>query len=106
MITLSIEQVKRMHTKLVQATGGPDGIRSEALLESALESPFQTFDGIDLYPSTLAKGNISQKDFDMAHATLKKLIENQIIKAEYMEALCTKLKALFNSRNKMRSKPQ
>jgi len=35
MITLSIEQVKQMHTKLLQATGGPDGIRSEALLESA-----------------------------------------------------------------------
>ena len=49
MITLAIEQVKRMHTKLLQATGGPDGIRSEALLESALNSPFQTFDGMELY---------------------------------------------------------
>ena len=55
MITLSIEQVKRMHTKLLQATGGPDGIRSEALLASALNSPFQTFDGVELYPSTIAK---------------------------------------------------
>jgi len=55
MITLSIEQVKRMHTKLLLATGGPDGIRSEALLEFALNSPFQTFDGMELYPSTIAK---------------------------------------------------
>jgi len=55
MITLSKEQVKRMHAKLLQATGGPDGIRSEALLESALNSPFQTFNGMELYPSTIAK---------------------------------------------------
>ena len=27
MITLSVEQVKRMHTRLIQATGGSDGIR-------------------------------------------------------------------------------
>ena len=55
MITLSAEQIKRMHTKLLQATGGPDGIRSETLLESALSSPFQTFDSVELYPSTIAK---------------------------------------------------
>ena len=55
MITLSVEQVKRMHTKLIQTTGGPDGTRSEALLESALNSAFQTFDSMELYPSTIAK---------------------------------------------------
>ena len=44
-----------MHAKLQQATGGLDGIRSEALLESALNSPFQTFNGMELYPSTIAK---------------------------------------------------
>jgi len=44
-----------MYAKLLQATGGPDGIRSDALIESALNSPFQTFNGMELYPSTIAK---------------------------------------------------
>jgi len=55
MITLSNEQVKYLHKKLLDATGGLDGIRDEALLESALSVAFQTFDGVELYPSTAAK---------------------------------------------------
>jgi len=55
MITLSKGQVKRLHTKVLEATGGPDGVRSEPLLESALASPFQTFDGVELYPTVIAK---------------------------------------------------
>jgi death-on-curing protein len=55
MITLNNEQVKRLHKKLLAETGGLDGIRDEALLDSALAAPFQTFDGVDLYSSTAAK---------------------------------------------------
>jgi death-on-curing protein len=55
MITLSQEQIKRLHKKVVDATGGLDGIRDEAMLDSALSVAFQTFDGIELYPSTAAK---------------------------------------------------
>ena len=55
MITLSKEQVKRLYIKIVESTGGSYGIRDEALLDSALTSPFQTFDGIELYPSAVAK---------------------------------------------------
>lgn len=44
-----------MHSELVEQTGGGNGIRDEALLESALEQPFQSFDGEDLYPSIQAK---------------------------------------------------
>lgn len=55
MITLSKEQVKRFHTKMLEATGGPDGVRSEHLLDSALSSVFQTFDGVELYPTVVAK---------------------------------------------------
>jgi len=39
MITLSIEQVQKLHSKLIETTGGLDGIRSIALLESALAAP-------------------------------------------------------------------
>ena len=37
------------------ATGGLDGVRDDGMLDSALASPFQTFDGEELYPSTAAK---------------------------------------------------
>jgi len=54
-ITLSNEQVKRLHSKMVETTGGLDGVRSEHLFESALASAFQTFDGVELYPTLIAK---------------------------------------------------
>ena len=55
MIFFSAEQVKRFHIKLLKATGGPDGVRDESLLASALAAPFQSFDGVDFYPSIPAK---------------------------------------------------
>lgn len=55
MITLDKEQIKRLHKKLIDATGGLDGLRDEAMLESALSAAFQTFDGRELYPSTTSK---------------------------------------------------
>ena len=55
MIMLSKEQVKRLHSKMIESTGGSDGIRDEGLLDSALAAPFQTFDGTELYPSVITK---------------------------------------------------
>lgn len=55
MIKLTKKQILSMHTSLIKATGGSDGLRDEGLLHSALEAPFQTFDGIDLYPALLQK---------------------------------------------------
>lgn len=55
MTTLDKEQIKRLHKKLLDATGGLDGIKDEPLLDSALSVAFQTFDGAELYPSTAAK---------------------------------------------------
>jgi death-on-curing protein len=55
MIILDKEQVKSLHRKLLDSTGGINGIRDETLLDSALNSSFQTFDGAELYPTTIAK---------------------------------------------------
>lgn len=55
MIKLTKEQVISMHSSLIGKTGGTDGVRDEGLLESALELPFQTFGGNDLYPSIIQK---------------------------------------------------
>lgn len=55
MIWLTKKQVLMLHTHLIESTGGCDGIRDEGLLDSALESPFQSFGGEELYPSVQAK---------------------------------------------------
>lgn len=55
MIKLTKEQILLLHTHLIQTTGGSDGIRDVGLLESALESPFQSYGGEELYPSIQAK---------------------------------------------------
>ena len=55
MIKLTKEQILLLHTQLIETTGGSDGIRDLGLLESALESPFQSYSGEELYPSIQAK---------------------------------------------------
>ncbi len=55
MIKLTKEQILLLHAQLIETTGGSDGIRDISLLESALESPFQSYGGEELYPSIQAK---------------------------------------------------
>ena len=57
MIFFESEQVIKLHSSLIAKTGGMDGIRDENLLDSALKSPFQTFDGSKLYPDILDKAS-------------------------------------------------
>lgn len=52
---LSVEQVIELHKKMLNTTGGADGIRELSLLESALNNAFATFDGIELYKTTEEK---------------------------------------------------
>lgn len=52
---VSKEQILMLHTQLIQQTGGCDGVRDYNLLESALETPFQSFEGTELYPTIQAK---------------------------------------------------
>jgi death-on-curing protein len=56
MIKFSREKVLLLHQLITEETGGDPNVRDIALLESALESAFQTFDGKDLYPSKEEKG--------------------------------------------------
>jgi len=51
MIKFSSEKVKLLHQLMAEATGGDVGVRDEGMLDSALESAFATFDGVELYPS-------------------------------------------------------
>ncbi len=40
---------------IAESSGGSSGIRDEGLLLSAINRPFQTFDGKELYPSIIDK---------------------------------------------------
>lgn len=51
MRTLNKRQVILLHQQLINEIGGSPGLRDEGLLESALAAPFQSFGGIDAYPS-------------------------------------------------------
>ncbi len=53
-----------LHTKLIIKFGGSDGIRDEGMLESALNTPLQTFDSVDLYPTSIDK--ISRLSYGLA----------------------------------------
>ena len=55
MIRLSKEQVISLHKRLIEITGGSDGIRDYGMLDSALSNPFQSFEDEELYPSVQAK---------------------------------------------------
>ena len=52
---LSKEQILLLHTQLIEEFGGTDGVRDYNLLDSALETPFQSFAGVELYPTIQAK---------------------------------------------------
>ena len=54
---LTKEQVIFLHESLVVRSGGSNKIRDENLLDSALNAPFQTFAGVELYPSLLEKAS-------------------------------------------------
>ena len=52
---ISVQQALQIHTIAIEKFGGADGIRDLNGLESALARPFQTFDAMDLYPSSFEK---------------------------------------------------
>ena len=52
---LSKEQILMLHSQLIEEYGGSDGVRDYNLLDSALENPFRSFGGEELYPTLQAK---------------------------------------------------
>jgi death-on-curing protein len=66
MILLSPQQVLFIHARLIAETGGQNGLRDPALLESAVAQPGATFDGAELYRDL----------FEKAAALLDSLVNN------------------------------
>lgn len=54
---MKIEDVLSIHKTLIDRFGGSHGVRDKSLLESAIQRPYSTFDGKDLYPSTQEKAS-------------------------------------------------
>ena len=57
MIKLTVDDVILLHEKILDKTGGIRGIRDIGLLESAVNSPFASFGGEDLYKTLDDKAN-------------------------------------------------
>lgn len=52
---LTKKQILLLHNELISEFGGITGIRDEGLLDSAINAPFQSFGGEELYPTLLEK---------------------------------------------------
>lgn len=63
---ISEKEVLEIHAILIERFGGSDGVRDKELLDSALNRPFQTFDGKELYPTPI----------DKAAAILESIVKN------------------------------
>ena len=63
---IDLETVLKIHDLLIDEFGGKPGIRDHSLLDSALNRPFQTFDGELLYPSII----------DQSAAIIESIVKN------------------------------
>ena len=63
---INIELVKYFHSILIDEFGGSNGIRDLNALKAAIQRPYSTFDGKDLYPSI----------YDKAAALVESLVKN------------------------------
>ena len=55
MIQFKESQIIQMHEFLITLAGGIKGVKDNSTLDYCVKSPFITFDGKDLYPSTMEK---------------------------------------------------
>ena len=55
MILLTVDEITKLHTKLITKTGGSDGLRDAGLLESAVYSAKSSFGDQELYPTMVEK---------------------------------------------------
>jgi death-on-curing protein len=52
---IRLQEVLAIHDILIERFGGSRGVRDNAGLESAINRPYQTFDGNELYPEPVDK---------------------------------------------------
>lgn len=52
---IEVKEVEEIHDILIEKFGGTKGIRDKGALEAAINRPYQTFDGKDLYLNPVDK---------------------------------------------------
>ena len=55
MYYISLDAVLALHRRIIQTSGGSEGVRDQGGLESAIAQPLMTFGGQDLYPTVIEK---------------------------------------------------
>lgn len=68
MIRPTLEQIIELHDDIVAQSGGSHGIRDINLIDSAINAPFQTFGGYELYPTFEEKVARLTYNLTMNHA--------------------------------------
>lgn len=70
MIWITADDVIALHSRVIEKSGGLDGLRDRDILDSAISAPLQSFGGKELFPTDLEK--IARVGFGLAanHAFL------------------------------------
>lgn len=55
MIWIEVDDVILIHNRIIQSSGGLNGLRDRAGLEAAVAAPLQSFGGQDLFPTDIEK---------------------------------------------------
>ncbi len=80
MIELTKDQIIKLHEAIYVRYGGSCGLLNEGMLDSALQVPFQTFGGEELFPDTkdkiirLAYGLIKNHSFNDGNKRIGALV--------------------------------
>lgn len=64
---IDIKIANKVHDKLIKRIGGGTGIRDIGGLDAALNRPFATFDGVDLYPTAIDKAAVLLESLVINH---------------------------------------
>ena len=64
MIWVTADDVIMIHSRVIQSSGGIDGLRDRAGLEAAIAAPLQSFGGEDFFPNEIEK--IARLGFGLA----------------------------------------
>ena len=77
MIRLTKEQLLSIYGMLIEKTGGSSGVLNESVIDSALNNIWQTFDGIELYPTLEEKGARLGYSLVRNHSLENCMVENK-----------------------------
>ncbi|GEM_PF-1566113 len=65
-----------IHQRIIETTGGTSGLKDLGLLDSAVSSIYQTYDGKDLYPTIIEKACRLAYSLNMNHEDLFRWVKS------------------------------